>query len=99
MINGYGCAGQPHPQGFPKPSRRVDRDGLNSEAPLQGPFDQPCSDSGVVSPVNSTEDLPSIQINNRRHPRLDPLPRIGFRIFEEADGPEAVFIDANHPWP
>ena len=99
MINRDSCAGQQHPQCFPERCRGINCYGLNTEPPIQEPFDQPRPDSGVVPAVNNTKDLARIEVNDRRHPRFNPLPRARFRVFEEADGAETVFIDPEHPRP
>ncbi|WP_239437726.1 hypothetical protein [Arthrobacter alpinus] len=72
---------------------------MNAEPPLQRAFDHPGPDSGVISPVNNTQDLSGIDINDCRHPRFNPFPAVGLWIFEESDGAEAVFINTEHPRP
>lgn len=89
-------AGKPHPQGLAKRRRRIDRDHLDAEPPLQRTGFQPVPDTGAVLPIDYAKDLPGIQIHDGRHPGLEPLPGLGFRVLEEAHGPGPVLIDAQH---
>ncbi|MEH1017336.1 hypothetical protein V6U90_30125 [Micromonospora sp. CPCC 206060] len=61
------------------PERRggVDRDDLDPVPPGRGAGVEPALDAGAVAAVHDAEDLPGVGVDERAHPRLDPLPATG----------------------
>lgn len=92
-VHGHGCAGQPHPQGLAERRGGVDRHGLDSEPPRQGTGEQPLPDACAVASVHDAQHLAGVQVHDRGHPRLDPLPRRGLVLAEPAHRSVAVLVD------
>lgn len=59
---------------------------------MPGTGRQPGADGGGVAPVDDAEDLSGGQVDQSRHPRLDPPPR-AYLVAEETHRAVAVLID------
>jgi hypothetical protein len=59
---------------------------------------EPALDAGAVAAVHDAEDLPGVGVDERAHPRLDPLPATGV-VAEEPGTSEPVLIHPQMPYP
>ena len=67
-------ARQPGPQRLAERGRGIDRDDLDPLPPLLRALREPIPDGPGVPAVDDAEDLPGGQVDQRRHPRLEPSP-------------------------
>ena len=87
---------QPGPQRLAERGRRIDRDDLDPLPPPLRTLAEPVSDGGAVASVDDAENLPGGQVDQGRHPRLEPSPGAVIGT-EPAHRPVAVLIDAQPP--
>ncbi len=91
-------AGQVGPQCLAERGRRVDRDYLDPLPPGLRALGEPVTHGGGVPAVDDAEDLPGGEVDQGRHPWLEPSPG-PFVGTEPAHRPIAVLIDpqTRHP--